>query len=93
MSDAWKNKSGLNTYADFVMETDAVVGQVLAAVERSHAAQNTLIVFTSDNGWRLTSALLNSSARGIFPADHFAAIRVMSGKAGIACRSWSAGRA
>ena len=26
MNDPWKGKSGLNDYADFVMETDAVVG-------------------------------------------------------------------
>src|SRR5690606_7900919 len=48
---AWKGKSGLNNdYADFVMETDAVVGRVLAALERSGVAANTLVVFTSDNG-------------------------------------------
>ena len=46
----WKGRSGLNDYADFVMETDAVVGHVLAALEKSGAAENTLVVFTSDNG-------------------------------------------
>ena len=46
----WKGKSGLNTYADFVMETDAVVGKVLAALEKSGAAGRTLVLFTSDNG-------------------------------------------
>jgi arylsulfatase A-like enzyme len=47
---AWKNKSGLNAYADFVMQTDATVGRVLDALERSGAADKTLVVFTSDNG-------------------------------------------
>lgn len=46
----WKGKSGLNTYADFVMETDAVVGRVLDALEASGMAASTLVVFTSDNG-------------------------------------------
>jgi arylsulfatase A-like enzyme len=46
----WKDKSRLNHYADFVMETDAVVGRVLAALEKSDVADNTLVVFTSDNG-------------------------------------------
>ena len=46
----WIGKSGLNLYADFVMETDAAVGQVLAALDRAGVADNTLIVFTSDNG-------------------------------------------
>lgn len=48
--DEWKNKSGLNIYADFVMQTDATVGRVLDALERSGAADHTLVIFTSDNG-------------------------------------------
>ncbi len=46
----WKGKSGLNLFADFVMETDAVVGRVLNALENSGAADNTLVIFTADNG-------------------------------------------
>lgn len=48
--EEWKDKSGLNTYADFVMQTDATVGRVLDALEKSGAADHTLVVFTSDNG-------------------------------------------
>jgi len=50
VTEEWKGKSGLNTYADFVMETDAVVGRVLGAIEKSGAASKPLVVFTSDNG-------------------------------------------
>ncbi len=46
----WKDKSHLNLFADFVMETDAVVGRVLDALEKSGAAENTLVLFTADNG-------------------------------------------
>jgi arylsulfatase A len=46
----WKDKSKLNLFADFVMETDAVVGRVLDALEKIGAADNTLVVFTADNG-------------------------------------------
>ncbi len=46
----WKDKSHLNPFADFVMETDAVVGHVLDALEKSGMADNTLVIFTSDNG-------------------------------------------
>lgn len=46
----WKDKSGLNLYADLVMETDAVVGRVLEAIEKSGVADNTLVIFTADNG-------------------------------------------
>ncbi len=50
VNEEWKGKSGLNLYADFVMETDAVIGRVLEALEQSGAAGNTLVVFTADNG-------------------------------------------
>ena len=50
MNAQWKGKSGLNLYADFVMETDAVVGQILDAIDRNLAADQTLVIFTSDNG-------------------------------------------
>jgi arylsulfatase A-like enzyme len=47
---SWQGKSGLNPYADFVMEHDAEVGRLLSALDRLGLTENTLIVFTSDNG-------------------------------------------
>ena len=47
---AWRGKSGLNAYADFVMETDAEVGRLLRVLDEKNLAQDTLIIFTSDNG-------------------------------------------
>ncbi|CAN5382844.1 arylsulfatase [soil metagenome] len=49
-SKEWKGRSGLGDYGDFVMETDWVVGEVLAAIDKAGVAENTLVVFTSDNG-------------------------------------------
>lgn len=49
-SEAWKGKSGMGDYADFVMETDDVVGRVIKALEKNGIADNTLVFFTSDNG-------------------------------------------
>lgn len=46
----WQGRSGLNPYADFVMQVDDVVGRLLDALERAGIAENTLVVFTSDNG-------------------------------------------
>jgi arylsulfatase A len=37
-------------YLDFVLEVDHSVGRIIAAVEQAGATENTLIVFTSDNG-------------------------------------------
>lgn len=49
-SKQFAGKSGLNAYADFVMEVDYVVGEVLNALEKSGVSKNTIVVFTSDNG-------------------------------------------
>ncbi|HPA18485.1 MAG TPA: arylsulfatase [Verrucomicrobiae bacterium] len=46
----WQGKSGLNIYGDFVMETDAVVGRVMGALDECGVADRTLVIFTSDNG-------------------------------------------
>ena len=43
-------KSGSGTYGDFVMMADAQIGRVLAALERADMIQDTLLIFTSDNG-------------------------------------------
>ncbi|MDO7172403.1 sulfatase family protein [Mariniflexile sp. AS56] len=50
-TDAFKGKSGLdNPYGDFVLMVDWVVGEVMKALEAQGIADNTLVVFTSDNG-------------------------------------------
>jgi len=49
-SKVWKGKSGINAYADFVMQTDAAVGEIITALDRAGLTDNTLVVFTSDNG-------------------------------------------
>ncbi|MFY7818344.1 MAG: sulfatase family protein [Akkermansiaceae bacterium] len=49
-NSTWKGKSGLGTYADFVMETDASIGRVLESITRAGIEQNTLVILTSDNG-------------------------------------------
>jgi len=45
-----QGKSPLGEYGDFLTETDAAVGRVLAALEEMKLADRTLVVFTSDNG-------------------------------------------
>lgn len=49
-SSAFKGKSPLGTYGDFVMETDWSVGQIVQAVQQAGVADNTLIIVTADNG-------------------------------------------
>lgn len=60
----WIGKSGLNLYADFVMETDWAVGEVLAALDKAGVAENTLVVFTSDNGCSPQAKIEELAAKG-----------------------------
>ena len=50
-SREWQGKSAVGDYGDFVMQTDAVLGQVMAALDEAGGAENTLLMFTSDNGF------------------------------------------
>ena len=68
VNDEWKGKSKLNLYADFVMETDAVVGQVLGALEKSGAAKDTLVIFTSDNGCAPYIGVTDLEKMGHYPS-------------------------
>lgn len=45
-----KGKSAAGEYGDFVWETDHTVGRVLDALEAKGMTENTVVIFTSDNG-------------------------------------------
>lgn len=49
-SREWQGKSGLSPYADFVMQTDHAIGQLLTELDQQGLAENTLVIVTSDNG-------------------------------------------
>lgn len=69
--DAWKGKSGLGDYADFVMQVDDLVGQVLAALDEAKLAQDTLVFFTSDNGCSPQAKIDELAAAGHHPNGPF----------------------
>ncbi len=46
----FRGTSAAGEYGDFVVEVDATVGAVLDALDRAGLAENTLVIFTSDNG-------------------------------------------
>ena len=47
----WQRKSGLGEYADFVMQTDAAIGEIISLIDQHGIAENTLVIVTSDNGF------------------------------------------
>ena len=48
--EPFKGASGMNVYADFVMQVDHHMGQLMATLKDAGLDNNTLLVFTSDNG-------------------------------------------
>ncbi|MEF8796841.1 MAG: arylsulfatase [Salinivenus sp.] len=48
--DSLRGASGAGLYGDFVAQVDRAIGRVLDRLERMGARENTLVVFTSDNG-------------------------------------------
>jgi arylsulfatase A-like enzyme len=50
LSPKWQGKSGYGLYADGMMELDAEVGAVLKKIDDLGIADNTIVIFTSDNG-------------------------------------------
>ncbi len=62
-SDHFKGKSTRGIYGDVVEELDWSVGQVLKTLKDQGLAENTLVVFTSDNGpWTLMGTETGGSA-------------------------------
>ena len=65
----WRGKSGLGLpIADFIMQTDAVVGQVLRAVQEAGIEEETIVFFTSDNGFAPYVDVRKLEAQGHFPS-------------------------
>jgi arylsulfatase A-like enzyme len=50
VSEKFAGKSGQGLFGDVVQEVDWSVGQILDAIRRHKIDQNTLVLFTSDNG-------------------------------------------
>jgi len=49
-SDEWNGKTGMGLYADVVGEVDEGVGKILDTIDKLGLEENTLVIFTSDNG-------------------------------------------
>lgn len=49
-NDEFDGKSKAGAYGDFVVETDHVAGRILDAIQEAGLEDNTIVVFTADNG-------------------------------------------
>ncbi len=67
----WQGKSGINKYCDFTMQVDWTVGQVMKALKKNGIADNTLLIFTADNGCSPAAKFAEMEAKDHFPSYQF----------------------
>lgn len=56
VSDKFKGASGTGLYGDVIMELDWSVGEIMNALDENGVTENTIVIFSSDNGPWLTYA-------------------------------------
>lgn len=69
-SKEWIGKSGIGKYGDFQMQTDAVIGQIINAVDAAGLKDNTLVIVSSDNGCSKAANFKNLEKNGHFASAH-----------------------
>ena len=50
LSERWRDKTKFGVYADGMQELDWVVGELLGKLDQLGIADNTIVIFTTDNG-------------------------------------------
>ncbi len=88
-------KSGLGPYGDFVIQVDETVGKILDTIDEAGITENTLVIYTSDNGsymYRYQDAskpdhVADHSVQGYYEGNHTANGVLRGTKADI----WEAG--
>ena len=56
-ADQFKGKTKAGPHGDFIFELDYVVGELLKTLQEVGVAENTLVIFSSDNGPEVTSTI------------------------------------
>ena len=73
----FKGKSGLSDHGDFMMEIDHHVGQILNYLDKTGLADNTMVIFTADNGVAPVSNIERNQAQGHFSSGPYRGIKGM----------------
>ncbi|MDW7691200.1 arylsulfatase [Flammeovirgaceae bacterium SG7u.111] len=64
----WVGKTNLGKYGDFVAQTDGSVGAVLEALERNGLSENTIVIFSADNGTSKAANIEKLQSMGHYPS-------------------------
>ena len=88
----FEGQSSIGVYGDFLLEFDWSVGQVLDALDNKGFTDNTLVIFSSDNGAVVTYGPVDrAEVNGHYVNGPFAARRQMPTREDIECPSSRAG--
>ena len=71
----WKGTSNINDYADFVMMTDALMGKIFETLKAQGIEENTMVIFTSDNGCSSTADVPLLKRKGHNPSYIYSGLK------------------
>lgn len=76
-AERFRGKSSLGAYGDMVMQVDWTVGKIIETLKKSGIEDNTLVIYTSDNGsymYRINEGepdhLIDETVEGFNPSKH-----------------------
>ncbi|MDB4755934.1 arylsulfatase [Mariniblastus sp.] len=69
--EKFQGKSGVGPYGDFLLQTDDVVATLMKALEDSGQKNNTLVIFTCDNGTSPQAKFQQLDAAGVHLNEHW----------------------
>lgn len=67
----FQRKSKVSEYADFLIQTDYAVGEMMRALMETEQADNTVVIFTCDNGTSPEANFTQLDAAGIHLNEHW----------------------
>ena len=73
-------RSGAGLYGDFVCEVDWVVGEIMAALDEQGLADDTLLIFTSDNGPECSPAAAGGCYEHVRQFGHYSMAHLRGAK-------------
>jgi len=67
----FRGKSKVSEYADFLIQTDIAVSEIMRALKETKQADNTIVIFTCDNGTSPKANFAQLDAAGVHLNEHW----------------------
>ncbi len=67
-TEEYQGKSGLNLYGDFVLMVDDMVGKIMDTLDEAGIGDNTILVFSTDNGCSPEADFPDLQSKGHYPS-------------------------